>query len=157
MITDAELLAEIQTDPANLGYAGAGAEPIANMMNAEGSAITPIWVPSSTPKPVSKEIFLQHIGTLLERAMLNRTMKSPSDIGEALDFNLTQADTLDMSMSLNRGFVDLLTALDDIPIVDTPITTTTRDAIKRLGEVQSSRAYELSGEAITVDQIKGVI
>ncbi len=157
MINDADLLAEITNDPVGLGYAGAGAGPIHQKMTAEGSASVLAWIVSPEPRPISKEQFLQQISSLEERAYLNRTRKSGSLIGDALDFNLREATTIDMAHQANRDFVAALTAADDVPKLDAPLKAASKNAILRLGEVKRSRAQELWGEHPTIEQIKRVI
>ena len=157
MISNAALLSEITNDPLGLGYSGAGAQAIHQKMTKEGSASIQTWIVSSTPKPIGKGKFLQQIGTIEENAYFRRTRASGSLIGDALDFQLSETQDIDMSFPGTRNFVMTLTAADDIPKLDAPLKAASRDAILRLGEVLQSRAQELWGENPTIEQIKGVL
>jgi hypothetical protein len=149
MIPDNELLSEIQTDPAGLGYAGAGASIIHGLINAEGSASVEEWIPSPTEKPLNKGYFLEVIPKA-EKAKLYDLINSGTPDGKALKFDLDQSDVIDMSRPAFRQTVtDLATA--------EVISVGTRDAMLRLGEVRKSRAYELWGEAVSLEQIKQVL
>lgn len=148
-ITDAALLAEIQNDPAGLGFIGAGANPITQRLNAPGSAQVQGWIVSTDDRPVAKEQFLQLL-SLAEAAGLQTLMDGGSPTGQALKFKLGQSDSIDMSKAPNRDF---MTALFNASIV----SAATKDAMHRLGEVEQSRAQELWNEAVTADQVKGVL
>lgn len=157
MIDDAALLSEIQNDPAELGYAGAGARPIIRLITAAGSASVEAWVPSPSSMILSKAEFLKQISSFEEVAALGDTESSTSIVGKALKFLLAHTDTIDMSLPANRALVVALTASDDVPVVDTPLKSVTANAMLRLGEVLQSRAQELWGEFPLLEQIKGVL
>jgi hypothetical protein len=148
-ITDAALLAEIQNDPAGLGFAGAGANPITQRLNAPGSAQVQAWVVASTDRPVEKEKFLQLL-TLAEAAAIQSLMDGATPTGQALKFKLTQSASIDMSKATNRGFMSEL-------LSGNIVSQDTHDAMLRLGEVEQSRAQELWNEAVTIDQVRGVL
>jgi hypothetical protein len=149
MIPDNELLSEIQTDPAALGYAGAGASVIHALINAEGSASVEAWVPSPTPMPRSKGEFLNLMSTA-EAAAMQDLLDGGTSEGKALRFKLGQSDGIDMSQVVNR---DMVAALATAGV----LSAATRDAMLRLGEVRQSRALELWGEAVSLKQIKQVL
>lgn len=149
MIPDSELLTEIQTDPAGLGYAGAGASVIHALINAEGSASVDDWVLSPQPRPMDKGHFLE-ILTDDEKAKLLDLMNSGTVEGKALKFDLEQCSVIDMTRARWRQKVEALTTAE-------VLSTEARDAILRLGEIRKSRAQELWGEAVQLEQIKQVL
>lgn len=149
MIDNALLLAEITTDPVVLGYAGAGARPLSQLMNKAGSASESVWIASADARPVEKETFLQLL-SMAEAAALQGLMDGATPEGLALKFKLSQSKTIDMSKTPNRDFMEALK-------VAGVVTTATRDSMLKLGEVEQSRAQELWNEPVTVDQIKGVL
>lgn len=157
MIDNVELLVEIQADPLLLGYAGAGANPLAAMMNREGSASVEYSVVSSSQILLSKDKLLQKIDSVIEAANLKRLLASGTDLGDALYFKLNHTDTIDMTSASNIELINLMTADDDISTVQQPLKPATRDKILRLGKVLQSRSQELWGEVITVKKIKEVL
>ncbi len=146
MIDNTALQIEIDSNPA---LTGAGVGVIFQRLNAEGSALVESWRVSPQPKPVGKEDFLAAL-TIAEAAALQDLIDSPTTEGKALKFKLSQSNSIDMSRAGNRDFVTQLQQL-------TVLTATTADALLRLGEVKASRAYELWGEAVTLEQIEAVM
>lgn len=149
MIPDNKLLNEIQADPTGLGYAGAGASIIHALINAEGSASVEAWVTSLTPMPRNKGDFL-NLMSAAEAAAMQDLIDGDTPEGKALRFKLSQCDSIDMSQTVNR---DMVAALATAGV----LSTATRDAMLRLGEVRQSRALELWGEAVSLEQIKHVL
>jgi hypothetical protein len=148
-ILDSDLLTEIQTDPAGLGYAGAGASIIHGLINAEGSASVEEWIVSPNPMPREKGELLKLMSDA-EAAAMQDLLDSGTTAGKALKFKLSQAGKIDMAHPVNRQ-----TVTDLSPSV---ITVATRDAWLRLGEVRKSRAFEIANnEPISLDQIKRVL
>ncbi len=145
-IDNTALQIEIDSNPA---LTGAGVGVIFQRLNAEGSALVESWRVSSQSKPVAKEDFL-NVLTMLEAAALQDLIDSTTTEGKALKFKLAQSDSIDMSHAGNRWFISELQRL-------TVLTQTTADALLRLGEVKASRAYELWGEAVTLEQIEAVM
>jgi hypothetical protein len=145
MIPDSELLTEIQTDPAGLGYAGAGASIIHEKINRDGSASVETWIVSPVPRSWDKGALLNLLSTT-EAAALQDFLDGATQEGKALRFKLSQANQVDMAHPINRETVAALA-----PAV---ISTATRDAMLRLGEVRQSRALELWGEAVSLEQIR---
>ena len=148
-ISNTELLAEITADQVTLGYAGAGARPLAQKMNQPGSASVPAWIVATDARPVEKETFLQLL-SMTEAAALQGLMDGGTPEGQALKFKLSQSKTIDMSKQTNRDFMAALEAGGVVSVA-------TRDAMLRLGEVEQSRAGELWGEAVTIEQIREVL
>ena len=157
MITDTDLLIELTNDPAGLGYTGIGAKAITERINAKGSAIVELSIPSLDSTSLLKDVFLKQIGTTLEAANMKRLLVSGTDLGDAVSFKLELTANIDMSDPTNRGLVQSITALDDVSTIATPLTRTTRDKMLALGEDLQSRAYEIAGEKITEEQVRRVI
>jgi hypothetical protein len=144
-ILDAELLAEIQSDI----DAGLGARLIAQRLNLPGGALVSSWVVADGDRPVDKELFLQAL-TIDDAANIQTLMDSGSRDGQALKFKLGRSDTIDMSKKTNRDFVANLELAG-------AIAADTKGALLRLGEIEASRAQELWGEPVTIEQVRSVM
>lgn len=157
-ITNAQIQAEIDGDPAGLGYSGCGAIPIYQKMTAPGSSTVEAWVVSPEKVEVNINELLVLIKTVEEAAAFyDFEATVPTGLAKALMFKLTKTPTIDMANAENRGMIAAITAPDDTPTAVTPLKSSTRDAMLKIGEIQQSRALELWGEHPTLDQIRGVL
>lgn len=143
-ISDSELLAEIQ----QYIDAGLGARLITQKLNAPGGALVEQWILGNVGA-VDKEVFLQQL-SLTEAAALQTLIDSGTGTGQALKFKLGQSDSIDMSKNGNRNFV---AALEE----DGALSSDTAANLLRLGEVSASRAQELWGKSVAVEQVKMVM
>lgn len=143
-IPDNELIAEIQADIDN----GLGARLITQGLNAPGGASVEQWVVGNVGA-VDKEVFLQQL-SLTEAAALQTLIDSGTETGQALKFKLGQSDSIDMSKKGNRNFVAALEK-------GGALSSDTAANLLRLGEVSASRAQELWGKSVAVEQVKMVM
>ena len=146
-IPDNELISEITNDPILLGFDGAGARPITQLLTQEGSASVETWIVSDTPKMIDRNLF---INTLIdsEAAAFLDLLEGGTEAGKALRLQWTYStSSMDMASSTNISKVTNAGFLSQ----------GTRDTLLRFGEVRQSRSQELWGEQVTIEQVRSVI
>ena len=139
------LKTEIETDPLGLKLIGAGNKKIAEILNTSGTASTETWVVSDTPVCVSKLKIFRDVSNE-ELAAFHDLMASDTSTGKALSVLLNSADGLDMTYERTRSMIIDLAA-------NGIISEETKTNLLRMGEVLQSRAEELFGQKITVDDV----
>jgi hypothetical protein len=142
---------ERDTDPLGLGLPGCGPEVLVQKLNADGSASVETWVVSDTPRTVPKSEVLALL-SFDEIVAFKNWREAQADVYARASKELWDSFTSpDMAHPKMRQMVQLLRSLG---IIQTDAGMTT---ILRLGERLKSRAEELIGRKITLEEAQEVI
>lgn len=128
---------------------GAAKEIVINILNADGTANIETWktIPHTEQKiTISKAALLTYV-TQAERKNMRALMASGTDAGEDLKM-LYEAD--DVFWVNDPTFIGMINSLSLAGIISVDAAS----AIKRLGERGMSRAEELFGRKITVEDFE---
>lgn len=122
---------------------------ILEALNAPGSASTEVWTAISLDEQkvtLSKATLLTYLSAA-QRKALRELMGSGTDAGEDLKMLYDADNVFWVNSPTFRGLMDSLAA-------GSVITTEIADAVKRLGERLQSRAEELWGRKLTMEDFE---